>query len=142
METITRRKDKTDMKHRDKEGITRIPIWITTASPIDCHVDANETCQLRQRIKTFVFTHSIQHRDDVIVDAVVSNIQTFRRPPTHITTSHFAYVWLQNLHSILQYITSLDAHNTLNPLRIPIPQNLLELGEKCLRTITVDNTED
>jgi len=53
---------KTDIKHKDKEGIKRIPIWITTATPITNHVDANESIQIEQRTQVFVFTKCIRHR--------------------------------------------------------------------------------
>ena len=52
---------KTDIKHKDKEGIRRLPIWVTTASKITTNIDSNEACQVNQRIKIFQFTHSI-HR--------------------------------------------------------------------------------
>jgi hypothetical protein len=55
---------KTDIKHKDKEGIPRIPIWITTAIPIDTHVDNNESIQLKQRVKTFFFKYGIEHRTE------------------------------------------------------------------------------
>jgi len=42
---------KTDIKHKDKEGIKRIPIWITTATPITNNIDTNESIQIQQRIK-------------------------------------------------------------------------------------------
>lgn len=46
---------KTDIKHKDKEGIQRIPIWITTASPITNNVEVNERIQILRRIKLFKF---------------------------------------------------------------------------------------
>jgi len=53
---------KTDIKHKDKEGIKRIPIWITTATPITNHVDANESIQIEQRTQVFEFSKCIRHR--------------------------------------------------------------------------------
>ena len=41
---------KTDIKHKDKEGIRRLPIWITTANPITTNIDTYEANQIRQRL--------------------------------------------------------------------------------------------
>lgn len=58
-----RRTIKTDIKHKDKEGIKRIPIWITTAT-ITNNVEQNEQIQIIQRIKLFKFKNSIHHSND------------------------------------------------------------------------------
>jgi len=77
---------KTDIKHRDKEGIARIPVWITTAAPLTNHVDENETIQIRQRVKTFILKRSIHHRRDIDEEAAVGTAHTYRKAPTHMTT--------------------------------------------------------
>jgi hypothetical protein len=48
---------KTDIKHRDKEGIARLPVWITTATPITEHVDNNETGQIMQRVTISLYKY-------------------------------------------------------------------------------------
>lgn len=92
---------KTDIKHRDKEGIPRIPIWITTASPITSHTDANESLQVHQRVKLYVFKYSIQHRTDcTTVDPHITT-HIFERAPGYIQTAHFAYIWLEEIDNII-----------------------------------------
>jgi hypothetical protein len=55
---------KTDIKHKDKEGIKRIPIWITAATHITNNIDANESIQIKQRIKIWKFKKCITHRTE------------------------------------------------------------------------------
>jgi hypothetical protein len=126
---------KTDIKHKDKEGIPRTPIWITTACPLHSHVGANEALQLQQRVKTFYFKYSIRHRTDSLESAAELSEHIFERAPNHITTCNFAYIWLQEYKNIAQTIDELDEHNVLNNERIPIPDNLQTETEECLRQL-------
>jgi hypothetical protein len=124
---------KTDIKHKDKEGIPRIPIWITTAIPIDSHVDKNESIQLQQRVKTFLFKYGIQHRTDTLDVANGQHEDLLPRAPQQITTSHFAFIWLQEYHNIIiDFIHRLDTHNVLDRQRIEIPQTLHTTVQECL----------
>jgi hypothetical protein len=131
---------KTDIKHRDKEGIARLPVWITTAAPITGHVDNNETSQIMQRVKIFLYKYSIDHRGDIPPGTATENTRIFRRAPTHITTQHLAYLWLQNQQAIIQAIETLDETHVRNPDRIELPHNLATKATQCLNDLGLPTT--
>jgi len=81
---------KTDIQHKDKEGIKRIPIWITTATPITNHVDANESIQIEQRTQVFEFSKCIKHRNVARTLNAELRRRVIKKPPTYIMPIHFA----------------------------------------------------
>jgi hypothetical protein len=91
---------KSDMKHKDNEGIKRIPIWITTASPITNHVNANESIQVNQRIKLFKFKKCIQHRSDSRTLDSELRRRIIDRTPGFVRPVHFAFLWLTHFENI------------------------------------------
>jgi len=99
---------KTDIEHKDKEGIKRILIWITTAMPITNHVDANESIQIEQRTQVFVFTKCIRHRS--VSRSLDSELRrrVMRRAPGYITPVHFAFLWLFYYRQIRTKMADLD----------------------------------
>lgn len=105
---------KTDIKNKDKEGIKRLPIYITTAIAVTNNIDSNETSQIQQRIKIFKFKKSIQHRKDeyTISHRIASKL--IRRAPTLIKPIHFAYLLLKNYDEIIKKIKEEDQHHTIN----------------------------
>lgn len=116
---------KTDIKHKDKERINRIPIWITTASPIDNNVDNNEKAQLKQRYKSFQFTKQIEH------NIAQNNYTPLNKCPIYLLTKHIAALYVANYHTILQKIHELDAQYTLSDDLLPINtqcKNLINEG--------------
>jgi hypothetical protein len=121
---------KTDTKHKDKEGITRLPIWITTASPITSHIDSNGALQVHQRVKTFIFKYSIRHPSDSMPGAPNINVRIYEKAPGYITTDHFTYIWFQNFNKILETLDHLDQQNVLNEDRIRLPNNLLQQTQR------------
>ena len=109
---------KTDIKHKDKEGIRRLPIWVTTASKITTNIDSNEACQVNQRIKIFQFTHSIHHRQEDYTKLYCQTNLKLRKPPSHVKPIHFAYLFMKLWKDIQYHITASDTELTLNPLRL------------------------
>lgn len=98
---------KTDIKHRDKEGIPRLPIWITTATPITTQVDHNEALQIQQRIKIFIFKRCIAHRRDGETLTTELTSRLIRKAPGYVTPLHFAYLWIQEIDNIKRTIEDL-----------------------------------
>jgi len=49
-----------DQKHRDKETIEKLPVYMTTATPITANVDNKDTEQINQRIKIIKFQCTIE----------------------------------------------------------------------------------
>ena len=87
---------KTDIKHKDKEGIRRLPIWVTTASKITTNIDSNEACQVNQRIKIFQFIHSIQHRQEDYTKLYCQTNLKLKKPPFHVQPIHFAFLFMKH----------------------------------------------
>jgi hypothetical protein len=116
---------KTDIKHKDKEGIKRIPIWITTASPITNHVDANESIQLNQRIKLFKFKKCIQHRSDSHTLDSELRRRVINRAPGFVRPVHFAFLWLTHFREIISKIKELDIYYVKNIDRLHIPEGVI-----------------
>lgn len=104
---------KTDIKHKDKERINRIPIWITTASPIDTNVDNNEKAQLQQRYKCFQFKNQIEH------NITKNAYNPITKCPIFLQTKHIAALYVTNWPNILQYIERLDNQYTLSDDLLP-----------------------
>jgi hypothetical protein len=121
---------KTDIKHKDKEGIKRIPIWITTATPITNRVDANQSIQIEQRIQLYLFTKCIRHR------RVSRNLDSelrrrvIRRAPGYITPVHFAFLWLFCFKEIQSKIAELDEEHVINKKRLRIPDSVARRCEE------------
>jgi hypothetical protein len=90
---------KTDIKHKDKEGIKR---------------DANETIQIEQRTQVFIFTKCIRHRR--VSRSLDSELrrQVIRRSPGYITPFHFAFLWLFYYKEIRTKIAELDAEHVIS----------------------------
>ena len=108
---------KTDIKHRDKEPIKRIPIIITTAQPITNNIDLAEKIQVNQRIKIISFTHTITHRTDSYTLDKYITANKLPRPPATLTTSDFLYLYATTYDAIQQNILDIEQH-TLNPKRL------------------------
>ena len=75
---------KTDIKHKNKEGVRRLPIWITSATKITSNIDTCEACQVNQRLKIFEFHHSIQHRTDEYTKTYCRTNKTLKKPPGYV----------------------------------------------------------
>lgn len=123
---------KTDIKHKDKERINRIPIWITTASPIDNNVDGNEKAQLKQRYKCFQFKNQIEHN---ITENKYTPIQ---KCPIFLQTKHIAALYIANYDNIFQYIQQLDNRHTLSDDLLPIATTCThQLNERLQTRLTL-----
>ena len=57
---------KTDIKHKDKEGIRRLPIWITTATKVTANIDSYEACQVNQRLKIFIHPVVMRVKEELL----------------------------------------------------------------------------
>lgn len=121
---------KTDIKHKDKEGIKRIPIWITTASPITTNVDHNETIQIMQRIKLFKFKKSIHHSNDTSTLNTEIRSRRIQRAPHYIKPIHFAFLYAYHFPAITKIVKNEDKENILNETRIIIPDESIEQIQK------------
>lgn len=110
---------KTDIKHRDKEGINRLPIFITTATPLTMNVDTKETEQINQRIKIFNFKSTISHRKELYTR---TSYNTVRRAPGFIIPYDFIALYLINYEAIHHYIAEQDKDLQLNPDRLETPR--------------------
>lgn len=112
---------KTDIKHKDKERINRIPIWITTASPIDNNVDSNEKAQLQQRFKLFKFTKQIEHN-------IIKNTKsTIPKCPIYLENKHIAALYISLWDDIFTTIQKLDEQYILGDDKLPIKHKCKEL---------------
>jgi hypothetical protein len=117
---------KTDIRHKDKEAIKRLPIWINTASPITNNIDANESIQIHQRIKLWVFKKCIHHREDEdTVDTEISS-RLIENAPGFIRPVHFAILWFWHFEEILSRIHDLDEHHVRNIKCIDISRSTIE----------------
>lgn len=115
---------KTDVKNKDKEPIERTPTWITTATPITNNVDMNETSQILQRIKLYIFKKSIQHRDDkYTINAQIQN-KLISRPPGLVEPIHIAIVFVKNFTAIYKLIEEEDNAHTINEKAITISEEV------------------
>jgi len=103
---------KTDIKHKDKDGIKRIPIWIKTTTPITNHVDANESIQIEQRTQVLELSKCIKHRRVARTPNPELRRRGVRKPPTYITPFHFAFLWLFYYKEIMTRIAELDEEHT------------------------------
>jgi len=108
---------KTDIKHKDKEGVRRLPIWITTATKVTTNIDTYEACQIN-RLKIYQFLHSIQHRTDEYTKTYCQTNKTLKRAPGYVRAAHFAYLYLQNWKIIDKEIQKNDKQHNLNPDRL------------------------
>jgi len=120
---------KTDIKHKDKEGIKRIPIWITTATPITNNVDANESIQLQQRIKLWKFKKYIEHRTDIHTLNTELSRRLIRKAPGFVRPIHFAFLWFWNFKAILSRIHDLDEKHIKNRDGLRLSGSVIEVAE-------------
>lgn len=136
---------KTDVKNKDKEPIERTPTWITTATPITNNIDMNETSQILQRIKLYIFKKSIQHRDDkYTINAQIQN-KLISRPPTLIEPIHMAIVFIKNFTKIYNLIAEEDKAHTVNEKAIQISNEVKEEAESwqtALQWTMMENNEE
>lgn len=79
---------RTDKKHDDKQSIPRIPVYITCATPLDNNVQQGERVQIKQRIKQFYFTKTIDHSDETIDRSMFGNLH-IRTLYTHIISPRY-----------------------------------------------------
>jgi len=105
---------KTDIKHRDKEGVRRLHIWVTTAVKVTSNIDTYEACQVNQCLKIFHFQHSIQHRSEDYTKTFNATSKTLKRPPAYIRGVHFAYLYIVHWHQIEHELKMNDITLTLN----------------------------
>lgn len=109
----------TDKKHSDKQSIERLPIYITTATPIDNNVQQAEKDQIAQRLKIFNFSRTIQHRPDTVTRSMLNRF--YIKPPVYITALHFAALFLVNYPHVYAFILDQDqSQPALNVTRIPL----------------------
>ena len=109
---------KTDIKRKDKEGIRRLPIWVTSATKITANIDTCEACQVNQRLKIFEFLHSIQHRTETYTQTYCKTNRTLKKPQGYVKAAHFAYLYLLLWDKIRTLILQLDDNHTINPERL------------------------
>ncbi|AYH52678.1 NS1 [Aedes albopictus densovirus] len=121
---------KTDVKNKDKEPIERTPTWITTATPITNNVDMNETSQILQRIKLYIFKKSIQHREDkYTINAQIQN-KLISRPPGLVEPIHMAIVFVKNFKEIYKLIEEEDNAHTVNEKAIRLSEEAKQEAEE------------
>jgi len=121
---------KTDKKHKDKEGIKRIPIRITTATPITNHVDANENIQFEQRTQLFLFVKFIRNR---MVSRILDpelRLRVTKRVPGCRTPVHFAFLWLFYFKELRSKIAELEEEHVLNKKRLRISASVVKRCEE------------
>lgn len=116
---------KTDIKHKDKERIHRIPIYITTTHCITNNVDDRGKSQLFQRIKIFKFDKTIQNRSEDYTKTTY-NQNTLNKPPNPITFDDFNALFIEHYEEIYKYINECDKQNTLDldRLELTTPEQL------------------
>lgn len=76
---------KTDIKHNNKQEIHRLPIYITTATPLTNNIDVKEKEQIMQRIKLYKLPCSIKHRNDEYTQLNAFNCEIINTAPAVIT---------------------------------------------------------
>lgn len=108
---------KTDIKHKDKEGINRLPIFITTATPLTMNVDNKEKDQINQRIKIFEFKATISHREESYTKTCADG-GTLRKAPCFIVPYDFIALYLILYKSIQERIVSWKKNLQLNPNKL------------------------
>lgn len=84
---------KTDIKHKDKEGIKRLPIYITE-NKITANVEGNDEIQINQRIKIFNLKKTIEHRKDSYSIDKFIKANTIEKPPGVINPIHIALIYI------------------------------------------------
>nr|AJI02597.1 non-structure protein 1 [Mosquito densovirus HB-3] len=136
---------KTDVKNKDKEPIERTPTWITTATPITNNIDMNETSQILQRIKLYIFKKSIQHREDkYTINAQIQN-KLISRPPALIEPIHMAIVFIKHFDEIQELIKEEDKSHTINEKAIQLSEEVKEEADTwqtALQWTMMENTEE
>jgi len=110
---------KTDIKNADKEGINRLPIYITCAKNICSNVDLSEQEQVKQRIKVFQFHKTIEHREEDFND--FGSITTICKPPTFITPLIFCLLYIYYYNDITEFIQELSNTHTIDTTEL-LPQ--------------------
>lgn len=105
---------KTDVKHKDKEAIKRVPIWITTATPLDDNVDKHERVQLQQRYKLFRFT-KIEHN-------ISNNNHTIKKAEQFLTTRYMAIIFILFWDDVYRHIKETDYKYIINKDHIQITE--------------------
>lgn len=116
---------KTDQKHRDKEAIERLPIFMTTATPITANIDHKESEQINQRIKLIQFQCTIDHRKEKYTE-VSYNIQKIPKAPTYITNEDFTSIYFIEYANIERKIRELENQHQLNPERLTTKNTTIE----------------
>lgn len=107
---------KTDIKHKDKEGIERLPIYITTATPITSTIDRREAEQIEQRIKIFKFKSTIEHRKYTEGLEVSDCHNILKKPPNYLTTTDMAILYVLTYTDIIKLDSTITY--TKNPSRL------------------------
>jgi hypothetical protein len=118
--TLGRQRGKNRHKHKDKEGIYRIPIWITTATHTTKHVDDNESIQIEQRTQVFEFSKCIKHRRVARNLTAQLRRRAINKSPTYITPVHFALFWLFYYKEIMSRIAKIKEEHTINRSRLRV----------------------
>jgi hypothetical protein len=118
---------KTDIKHKDKGGIKRLPIWITTALPITNNIDSNESIQNQQRVKVWHLNKCMEHRTDENTLNTDITRRLIKRAPAFVRPIHFALLWFWHFEEIISGIHDLDKHHVINEER-EIPSSMIERG--------------
>lgn len=117
---------KTDIKHRDKEGIKRLPIYITSATKITGQIDQYEANQVNQRIKIYEFIKTIEHRKEKYTNILCQRVQKIKKAPGHIQPIHFAILYLLKWNQIQEKIEELDKELQVNPEHIPLTEEICQ----------------
>ncbi|KAG1679875.1 Non-capsid protein NS-1 [Nymphon striatum] len=92
---------RTDIKHKDKDTIRRLPIFISTAEPLGVNVNASEELQLEQRTTTFTFIGEILHKGHHYTSTTRVAIP---RPPCDIEGFHWGALYAKHEKDIIIFI--------------------------------------
>lgn len=130
---------KTDTKHNDIQDIARIPIYITTTSPIDNNVQQVVKDQIATRLKTFFFRRIIGQGQETATRSMRGT--EYIKPPVFITPLHFAVLYTLNYEHVYAFILKGDTRlpNLYgNRLQLTDPEwQVLKNGRQSLRTLLV-----
>jgi hypothetical protein len=86
----------TDMKHSDKEDITRLPVFITTNNDLWMWTEESEREPLQQRYIQFDLTKKIR--------SIVSSTYDIDYPPARLTTNDIHLLFAKHAPDILQLL--------------------------------------
>jgi hypothetical protein len=93
----------TDMKHSDKEDITRLPIFITTNNDLWTWTDECEREPLQQRFIQFTLEKRIR--------SIVSSKYDIDYPPSRLTTNDIHLLFVKHIPDIITLLEAKEQSN-------------------------------